>query len=134
MHAVEDWAGCRNLMIAAAEAKLEWNRPPVPTPQPAIPTSINKLMGERISAPPKSTQVLLSSLELVAKTDARIVVGRPVSTNGLGGRTKVVDEEVVREATGDLRVHNTSVEVDVLGEAPVDDHLNRIQGASALVG
>jgi hypothetical protein len=24
MHAVEDWAGCRNSMIAAAEAKLEW--------------------------------------------------------------------------------------------------------------
>ena len=47
-------------------------------------------------------------------------------------RTELVDDEVVREAASDLRVHHTGIDVDVPGEAPIDHHRDRIQGASAL--
>src|ERR1700690_1734030 len=76
--------------------------------------------------------VVTPSSELVAQTNAGIEVGRPVSPNGLDGRADVVDDEVAREPASDLRVHDARVEVDMLGEAPIEDHRDRIQRASAL--
>src|SRR3984957_21322473 len=84
-----------------------------------------------------SIHVLLSRSELVAETDAGVVVGRLVSACSAKGSTGVGNggtDEAVGEAALDLRVHYSGIQIDVLGEAPINHDRDCIQRAGETRG
>src|SRR3984885_1084284 len=84
-----------------------------------------------------SHRVLLSRSELVAEIDIGIVDGRIASACSAKGSTGVGNggtDEAVGEAALDLRVHYAGVQIDVLGEAPINHDRDCIQSAGATRG
>src|ERR1700735_2196300 len=83
-----------------------------------------------------SLHVLLSRSELVAETDTGVVRGSLVAARCVDAAScsAIRLEETVGETVLHLRPHHAGVHVDVLGEAPIDDQRDSVEGARALRG
>src|SRR5277367_576161 len=83
---------------------------------------------------PLHASLVTPASELVTETDAGIVVGRLVATDGLDSRAGIVDDEAVGEAVLDLRVHHAGIHIDVPGKTPIEHQRDCIQCAGATRG